>query len=86
MMIKITDDEAATVGVMVDTPTEGPDAWGPKIDKLLFEKGVPAEFLQPGDMRCIPIARHPRDNLVCPEMDISIPGMVFIVADQLETV
>jgi|TARA_R110000782_G_scaffold187625_2_gene277769 hypothetical protein len=85
MKIKITDDEAATVGVTVDSPSEGPNAWGPKIVDLLVKKGVNPAFLQVGDMRCVPVARHPRDKEIFPELDSSIPGMVFIVADELVT-
>lgn len=52
--IKITDEEAATVGVSVVSTD-----WGARIRPLLISKGVPEDFLNIGDRRCGPIRRDP---------------------------
>jgi hypothetical protein len=51
--IKITDDEAAKVGVVAETLD-----WGPKIRPLLIAKGVPVDYLNIGDPRCVVIRRE----------------------------
>lgn len=52
--VKITDDEAAAVGVTKDTQN-----WAEPIRPLLISKGVPEAYLQIGDPRCGIIRRDP---------------------------
>jgi hypothetical protein len=89
MRVKITDEEAASVGITISTPCdphvvdgETKPGWGELVKPLLRAKGVSEDLLQPGDMRCIPVFRHPRDASAFPEMSPEIPGMVFFVQDQ----
>ncbi len=85
MRVKITDEEAATAGITTSTPCDpkdGKPGWGELVKPLLMAKGVPESFLQPGDMRCVPVFRHPRDAAAFPYMNPEVPGMVFFVQDQ----
>ena len=68
MKIKITDEEAATVGVYKDSTGDGPDGWGAKIRPLLIAKGVPEEYLEIGSMKCVPVQRD-------------IDGVIFLVSE-----
>lgn len=52
--IKITDDEAAAVGVTKDSTN-----WAEPIRPLLIARGVPESYLQLGDNRCGIIRRDP---------------------------
>lgn len=77
MLVKIFDHEAESVGVFKDSPCEDTvidgvprKGWGKAILPLLKSKGVPEEYLEPGDMRCVPIDRQ-------------ADGVLFLVADPI---
>lgn len=83
MKIKITDEEAEAGGIFTHTPCdtiEGKPGWGTLVLPILKAKGVPDECLQIGDMRCVPVARHPTtDKNMFFGFDPKEPGVVFLV-------
>lgn len=80
-VFKITDDEAALVGITTDTPCDGPQGWGTLVLSLLRERGVPESHLEVNNMKCVPVARHPNDRKMFEEFNPNVPGVVFMVAD-----
>lgn len=80
-VFKITDEEAATVGITPDTPCDGPQGWGTLVLDLLRAHGVPETHLETNNMKCVPAARHPMDSKMFEELNPSVPGVVFVVAD-----